>query len=522
MAFESGWRIDAAELVGLPPKLIFKIKRGTTAKRVSSDTLQRYIDSKDLTDWIRIDTRGECVQIEDYYHLMVNVESPKSRIQLFYDDYKLFGYKWKLLRKTFTGFKYQEKMDKCDIRNIIAANSEAIVPDKKDPSYQGDVIAMVMSAALDRDFTHIMELPVAWNVIDAAMAVIEGLGIKPQYWSPILGEEYIHAKMDKSLKQLKEMAQVPGSIKSAVFRQSVKNIVDDLKSNVATIIDQQGMKLHEKHGCVIPSQTHLLRWIKCGLHSLSWNGNTKEIIFDETEIKAASMIQCLKMLESPSHFCINKLGLFEGGNRLVSLLNCEYLNHYSMSKEIFHVWQQIWLLLKDFMLDHEIGNNDIWLMRVKYLMCVHDGDYDEWLKVFEILRKRPNCGGRWRWKYFVRDAIRADIRHKNFEDTANKNECILAGIHTLVDTIGVRNDLDLDNVEFIKDVMHWLYGIYGQDEMLVVPEIMKNVNAITNVSTRFVIVLQILTYYCLDCAKKVPPQLQTLFNKLVPISFDYC
>ena len=519
MAYESGWVIDRSVLVGAQNQLVFVIKKKKHAltKTVASQFLNRYVESKDASDWIRVDTRGECIKIDDYHDFLL-VENPKSRVQLFWGNYKLFGYVWKTLCHTFTGFRHQEKVGKCDVVQVIDDNDDAIKPNIADSSFQGDVIAMVMVAALDRDFTHVLEMDVPWNVMDAAFAVIEGLGIKSKYWCVRLGEEYVQARMPHSLKQLTQMSQVPGSIKSAVLRLSVANLVDYYHRTVARGIDQQGMHLHEMNGCVTPSQTQLLQWIKSGIQSLSWNMK-KEIVFDE--IPAPAIIKCVEMLKLPCHACIDDLGLKEGVSALVNLFYSK--NHQlKISKEIFDVWTQIWIMFKVILNDKEISNNHIWLMRVKYLITIFDDDYSEWMKAFDTLRNSPNCGSEWRWKYFVSDVIMADVHTKNYSNHQNKNECILAGVHALVDVLGKQNDLFPDHVSFMTNLMDWLYGIFDNDETLVVQEILKSVKAISLVSARLVIILQILRYFCVDSKQKVPKQLQILFGKHVPISFDYC
>ena len=69
------------------------------------------------------------------------------------------------------------------------------------------------------------------------------------------------------------------------------------------------------------------------------------------------------------------------------------------------------------------------------------------------------------------------------------------------------------NIEFIKDVIDWLYGVNSNDAAIVTKEIIYNIDQISNVSARFAIVFQIFRYYSFECSRPLPDELKIIFEK---------
>lgn len=505
------WSIQASKIIN-GQQLHFVVEcegnRPRTAV-VSTTKLLDYVTLAAALDWVITDSRGECFSLEDYEEYLKEYNI-KDRTQLFLGKIKLFGCSWRSLRQIFQSFRHCNFVESCDILKVRRNNNHAVEPDIN--NYDPHLVSIGFGAALDGDWSSIMELKCDWTKFDAVFELAESLGIQRQYWSPIEGEEYVSARMNLTFKQLMKVATVPGMVKSSVLRESILNVTDYLQMQVTEIVDECGLVLDKVSDCVLPSTKKLMEWIKEGLIKLEIDDNN-QIIFGK--FKGPQLLKCLKLL--PSTFILTAdVGIQAGAQALIRELRCGQKKS-GISEDIYEVWSKICGLVTKIIGNDEVLACGIPAMCVLYYLTIHDENYKDWEKVFSFLMKSPLYGTKWCFKFLVADVLKVDIQHSNFDNLGNKNELILQGIRQMIRVVGKEQFFMITNISFIKDVMNWLYGINANDEAKVSEEILYNIDQISNLSARFAIIMQVFRYYCFECTRPLPDRLKLMFVQYLPI-----
>ena len=486
---------------------------------VSRIRVLNYVSMGDAIQWIANDSRGQCLGFDEYEEHLKQC-SMRDRTQLFFRSDKLFGCNWKGLRNTSSAFKRETFNEECDIVQVRHHNNDALKININDDSYDSHAIAVVFGSALDRDWGNILEHDLPLKQFDAAAELAESVGIKDKYWCTIQGEEYVRARMRyMSLKELIKLGTVPGSIKSAVLRQSIKNVTDRVQNQVREMVDEGGMHFDESKGSITPSSSILIGWIKEGLTSLTVDDN-KQINFDK--FKAPVLLKCLELL--PATFVIGADVAIQAGAQALLRRLCYSKQNWSISKDIYQVWIKICLLIVKLIRENKVFACGIPVMCVYYHLTIYDGNYQQWAKVFATLMQSEYYGCKWCWKYFVTDVIKADIQNGNFKNLQKKNEYILKGIRQMIRVVGKEQFVlirDIPNsTSFVVHVMNWLYGVNANDDELVGKEVEFNVSRILNLSARFELVLQVYRYYCFEGAREVPHEVNAIFAKYLSCMFE--
>lgn len=485
MSSKSGWSIEDG-FIDVRKVCCFEIRKGNKTLILRDIGNQDYVSMKQIERWIIRDTRAKITSVGDYTNFLMKIDD-YDRTQLFWGRDKLFGDDWESLRRLFTNFPQDLFVipRHTDLKDILKRNDEVVTCDIDDPVYQRDVIACVVSAAMEKNLKVIIHKEISLAEFDAAASVVEGLGILSSIWNCEQGEKYIRARINKSFKQLSKMNGVPGTIRSAVLRQSICNIVTKLSDIKYGIIWSVSMCNDDMNGCVIPPSKDLARWIQIGLFSVYVDQQSSQIKFHD--IGKQKLLKYLEMYNFRHSQTQDKMGIMIGGLRLIILLQ----RPKTMSPDVVDVWQSIWhgfehlIHLKEQLVTLKV------LMHVKYYLCISDGDYKEWSKAWSNLVHDDHT----QLKDFIQDVLKADQVTNNYANTG-KNACVLQGIRKMY-----RIGEGVEDCLGVEQVIKWLENVNNQNSDVVAREILFIIDEFDTIARRFEFVLSVYQYYVLKCVK---------------------
>ena len=501
MASNSAWCI-ARCFLQIRNELLFEIRKDTKIQTLKYNEVVKFVTSKEIENWILRDTRGAMSSIGDYTNLLLN-QRFKLRSQLFWGDEKLFSYNCEYLRTLFSEFP---KATRIDLKDVLHQNDEVVTHDLDETVYQPDVIACVVSAAIDKDLQGIIDKQINFDQFDAAARVVEGSGISSSIWNCEQGEIYIRARMKEyTFAQQVKMIAIPGTIKSCVLRQSMQNIVGHLNCMKYSVMWVLGTcEMDEISGCVTPTSQDLASWIKYGLCSTSADQTSCKIIFNK--VGTTKLIKCLQLYNFRHSQYHDRIGILIGGTKLLVLLT----KKTTMSQDVVDVWQSVWKGFQPMICMNEPVEMCKILMKIKYYLSVHDANFVEWIKTWKCLLKHDN-NTYDKWLYFIQDVLIADRVANNYCNVNHKNEYVLAGIRKMFRM--VKTEQDLVGVE---NVIEWLYHVNNQNSNVVTREIIWNIDQIDNVEGRFACVLSVFKYYVFKSGKPVGA-LKRVFSQYLPV-----
>lgn len=491
--------------------LLFEIVKGDRRWNTGLSLLDVYVDEREIIDWIKNDTCGTINTLDDYVTYLGRVGT-EQRVQLFYDDYKLFSCNIEVLKEVFGSFKTQKPNNGgiLKLKKIIDENDEAIVPVKYDQSvYKGDVIAFVMISAINGDLAGILKRDIEFVYLDAAFNVMENLEISSFIWSTGVAEIYIRARIKKSLKELKQMYTVPGVIKSCVVKSAIKNIVLKMERDIEEYLWRCRLKMGTMNGCIIPSQDCLSDWISMGLQYA--RRDTPQTLTVNILMSKSALLKCLQLYDCHHTRGMDKLGIREAVKTLVGAIDGE---KRKLSQDLIDIWRMVWKMFHKSIERWVFAQS---LMLMCYYLSIQTGDYSDWRKGW--IHLLGNKDAAFQWHYFVRDVCVADCKHSIFENTNDKNDWIMKGIRRYFCIVGTQEHFLLSHgLRFIPQVINWLYGVSDGNSSQVSTELVYNVNQASNVLGQFNIVCAIYKYFVFKRKNQcVEFCLQEMFDRHLPM-----
>ena len=482
MECNSGWCIECCFLEQTDC-CYFQIRQDTQVKTVSRSEVENYVSRKQIREWIATNSDGGLKTIDEYIDFLLN---ENTAMDLFWGDEKLLTHNCHCVRAVFSKCPIATRVD---LKDILRNNDEVVTFDIDDSGiYKADAIECVISAAMAKNLQRVIDKQMSVEEFDAAASVAEGMGILSSIWNYDTGKIYIRARINEyTFAQLVKISAVPGTIRSSVLRQCVKNTVHELDMIKYSVKWDVGISDTAMNGCVIPSSHDLAQWIGIGLLSVTEEQSSGQIIF--TRVGRTKLLNCLKMYNFRHSQHQDYIGILVSGTRLVVWME---QMHKSISQDVVDVWQFIWKGFQHMICMNEPVRTCRVLMHIKYLLCIRDQDYHEWKKAWKCLVFH-NANIHLQWSYLIKDVMLADKLNNNYFNTDDKNACILQGIRVMCCIV--------DDLSVIEHVVEWLYNVNHQNTDAVSQEIVWNIDQIETVPRRFEFVLSVFKYYVFKCLK---------------------
>ena len=488
---------------------------------VISSKIYKYFDVDFVNKWIVEFTHNQCknaTQLGQYLQ-----DDEKLQCTLYWNRAQIISLSWKQLTFYWKIFESVHWKSHLDVKKLIENDLDSIIPTDIDVKH----VALMMEAIVTHDLT-ILKDKMSFDDFMGAASIMESMGIDETLWSSEDIKLYCNSSLKLPLKDVVKMSHIPGSIPSAICRDYLREISDELKTEISEMVQDCGKQIQQLNTHVTPSDQSLAQWIKHGLMS-SVHHNQARFTFHLTTIQLLKYIDFCSTKGDLVNF-FNAMDLIGNGSQLIELLRKDMV---TMSRHVQQVWQAIWSKFGQTLLDPSYTKNGesdrllSILIVILYYLAIHKKsynnsictDYDEWVSTLNKMRK-DSMMSMVNWTYVMEQVLHAEKVHcRRVYGPYSKLSCIQEAVNYTFDTIKTQNVqlLSLQNLEFIGDYISWLRKSHSTEEEIVTDKLIQHIDSMTHVVTRYKVVLHMFVYYVDRERDSVPPMMRQVFQKYLPI-----